>query len=177
MELLRTHGITRERGELQRPDEGPWYYEQQRLGFNYRMTELQAALGLSQLERLPQWIARRHALADAYDSQLAELPLILPRRAPESHSALHLYVIQLDAARTRLGRRMVFERLRAAGIGVNVHYIPVHTQPDFAALGFRAGDFPASEAYYAHCLSLPMFAGLSDGDQQLVCSALRRALT
>ena len=177
MQILRTHGVTRERTELQRPDEGPWYYEQQRLGFNYRMTELQGALGLSQLAHLHEWIERRHRLADFYDARLAELPLILPRRLPESRSALHLYVVQVDAARSGLDRRVVFERLRAAGVGVNVHYIPVHMHPDFTALGFAAGDFPASEAYYARCLSLPMYAGLSDADQERVCVALQQALT
>jgi dTDP-4-amino-4,6-dideoxygalactose transaminase len=177
MRLLRTHGVTRDAAELQRTDEGPWYYEQQCLGFNYRMTELQGALGLSQLTQLSRWLARRHELADAYDARLAALPLILPRRPAQSRSALHLYAVQLDPTRTSLPRRVVFERLRAAGIGVAVHYIPVHTQPDFQALGFRAGDFPASETYYARCLSLPMFAGLTDADQERVCEALRRTLT
>jgi UDP-4-amino-4,6-dideoxy-N-acetyl-beta-L-altrosamine transaminase len=176
MSLLRTHGVTREAAELQRTDEGPWYYEQQRLGFNYRMTELQAALGLSQLPHLAEWIARRHELAAAYDARLAALPLILPRRPADARSALHLYVVQLDPARTALARRVVYERLRATGIGVAVHYIPVHTQPDFRALGFRPGDFPHSEAYYARCLSLPMFAALTDADQERVCEALRRVL-
>ncbi|HEV7984621.1 MAG TPA: UDP-4-amino-4,6-dideoxy-N-acetyl-beta-L-altrosamine transaminase [Steroidobacteraceae bacterium] len=177
MRLLRTHGVTRDAAELQRSDEGPWYYEQQCLGFNYRMTELQGALGLSQLTQLSRRIARRHELADAYDAQLAPLPLILPRRLAESRSALHLYVVQLDPLRTPLNRRVVFERLRAAGIGVAVHYIPVHTQPDFQTLGFRAGDFPASESYYARCLSLPMFAALTEVEQGRVCEALRRTLT
>jgi UDP-4-amino-4,6-dideoxy-N-acetyl-beta-L-altrosamine transaminase len=177
MRLLRTHGVTRDAAELQRSDEGPWYYEQQCLGFNYRMTELQGALGLSQLTQLSRRIARRHELADGYDAQLAPLPLILPRRVAESRSALHLYVVQLDPARTPLNRRVVFERLRAAGIGVAVHYIPVHTQPDFQTLGFRAGDFPASESYYARCLSLPMFAALTEVEQGRVCEALRRTLT
>jgi dTDP-4-amino-4,6-dideoxygalactose transaminase len=177
MRMLRTHGVTRDAAELRRSDQGPWYYEQQCLGFNYRMTELQAALGLSQLTHLSRWIARRHELADAYDAQLAPLPLILPRRPAESRSALHLYVVQLDPVRTPLDRRTVYERLRAAGIGVAVHYIPVHTQPDFQTLGFRAGDFPASETYYARCLSLPMFAALTDAEQGRVCEALRRTLT
>jgi UDP-4-amino-4,6-dideoxy-N-acetyl-beta-L-altrosamine transaminase len=177
MRVLRTHGVTRDAAELQRPDEGPWYYEQQCLGFNYRMTELQGALGLSQLTHLPRWIARRHELADAYDAQLAPLPLILPRRLAESRSALHLYVVQLDPVRTPVNRRVVFERLRAAGIGVAVHYIPVHTQPDFQTLGFRAGDFPASESYYARCLSLPMFPALTEVEQGRVCEALWRTLT
>jgi UDP-4-amino-4,6-dideoxy-N-acetyl-beta-L-altrosamine transaminase len=176
MSVLRTHGVTREAAELRRTDEGPWYYEQQRLGFNYRMTELQGALGLSQLPHLTEWVARRHELAAAYDARLAPLPLILPQRPAESRSALHLYVVQIDAARSSLPRRAAYERLRAAGIGVAVHYIPVHTQPDFQALGFRAGDFPLSEAYYARCLSLPMFATLSDADQERVCRELRTVL-
>jgi UDP-4-amino-4,6-dideoxy-N-acetyl-beta-L-altrosamine transaminase len=177
MQLRRSHGVTREAGELRRSDEGAWYYEQQCLGFNYRMTEMQAALGLSQLEHLPQWVARRHELADTYDAQLRALPLILPSRPAGSRSALHLYVVQIDAARTTLTRRVVFDRMRAAGIGVHVHYIPMHTHPDFQSLGFRAGAFPAAEAYYAHCLSLPMFATLTAADQGRVIEALRAALT
>ncbi len=177
MQLLRTHGVTRDPAELQRTTEGPWYYEQQVLGFNYRMTEIQAALGVSQLQHLDDWIARRHRIADAYDASLASLPLVLPRRSAGSCSALHLYVVQIDAGRTRLDRRVVFERLRAAGIGVNVHYIPVHTQPDFRALGFRVGQFPVSEAYYSRCLSLPMFATLSEADTARVIAALREALS
>jgi UDP-4-amino-4,6-dideoxy-N-acetyl-beta-L-altrosamine transaminase len=177
MQLRRSHGVTREAGELRRGDEGAWYYEQQCLGFNYRMTEMQAALGLSQLEHLPQWVARRHELADVYDAQLCALPLILPSRPAGSRSALHLYVVQIDAARTALTRRVVFDRMRAAGIGVHVHYIPMHTHPDFQSLGFRAGAFPAAEAYYARCLSLPMFASLTAADQGRVIEALRAALT
>lgn len=176
MGLLRTHGITREAGELRRPDEGPWYYEQQCLGFNYRMTELQGALGLSQLKNLTRWLERRHELADAYDAQLAALPLILPLRPAGTYSAQHLYVVQIDPLRTKLGRRVVFERLRSAGIGVNVHYIPVHLQPDYQALGFRCGDFPIAEAYYKRCFSLPMFASLSNADQERVYAALEQAL-
>lgn len=176
MRLLRTHGITREAAEMQRADEGPWYYEQRCLGFNYRMTELQGALGLSQLQNLRRWIDRRHELADVYDAQLAALPLVLPRRPAGVRSALHLYVVQVDPAGTGLARRTVFERLRSAGIGVNVHYIPVHLQPYYQAQGFRSGDFPVAEAYYARCLSLPMFATLSDEDQRRVYSALRYAL-
>jgi UDP-4-amino-4,6-dideoxy-N-acetyl-beta-L-altrosamine transaminase len=177
LRLFRSHGITREPAQLERSDEGPWYYEQHCLGFNYRMTELQAALGLSQFEHLDGWIARRHALADTYDRSLKELPLILPVRPFGSRSALHLYVVQVDRERTHLTRRVVFDRLRAAGIGVNVHYIPVHTQPDFRPLGFREGQFPVSEAYYSRCLSLPMYAGLTDADQARVVDALRSALS
>jgi UDP-4-amino-4,6-dideoxy-N-acetyl-beta-L-altrosamine transaminase len=177
MQLFRSHGVTREPSELTRPSEGAWYFEQQCLGFNYRMTELHAALGVSQLLHLAEWVARRHQLADVYDAQLGSLPLILPLRPVESQSALHLYVVQIDAARTDLSRRVVFDRLRAAGIGVNVHYIPVHTHPDFQLLGFRAGDYPIAEAYYGRCLSLPMYATLTDVDQSRVNDALRHALT
>jgi UDP-4-amino-4,6-dideoxy-N-acetyl-beta-L-altrosamine transaminase len=177
MQLRRSHGVTREIGEWQRRDEGAWYYEQQCLGFNYRMTEVQAALGLSQLRRLEEWIARRHELADVYDTRLAALPLILPSRPDGSRSALHLYVVQIDPARTPLGRRTVFERLRAAGVGVNVHYIPVPAHPDYQSLGFCAGSYPVAEAYYAHCLSLPMFPTLGAADQLRVCEAVRAALT
>jgi UDP-4-amino-4,6-dideoxy-N-acetyl-beta-L-altrosamine transaminase len=177
MQLLRTHGITREPAELEHQDEGPWYYEQQCLGFNYRMTDIQAALGLSQLANLNKWIERRHEIAHAYDELLSALPLILPRRPAGSRSALHLYVVQIDPQRTALKRRVVFDRLRSAGIGVNVHYIPVHAQPYFRALGFRRGQFPASETYYSRCLSLPMFAALTDGEQQQVHRALQGALS
>lgn len=176
MQLRRSHGVTRELSELRRGDEGAWYYEQQCLGFNYRMTEMQAALGLSQLQHLAEWVTRRHELADAYDAQLRALPVILPTRPAGSRSALHLYVIQIDAARTAVSRRVVFERMRAAGIGVHVHYIPVHTHPNFQSLGFRAGAFPAAEAYYTRCLSLPMFPRLTAQDQLRVCDELRAAL-
>lgn len=176
MQLLRSHGITREADELEQPDVGGWHYEQQRLGFNYRMTEMQAALGVSQMTHLEAWIARRHQLADRYDARLAGLPLILPKRHPGAYSALHLYVVQIDGSRTALNRRQVFEALRAAGIGVNVHYIPVHTQPDYQRLGFGWGDFPISEQYYQRCLSLPMFATLTDEEQDQVVAALTQIL-
>jgi dTDP-4-amino-4,6-dideoxygalactose transaminase len=176
MRLLRSHGVTRDPAQLQDGKQGAWYYEQLCLGFNYRMTELQGALGRSQLGNLAKWIRRRHELADLYDEQLAAQPLILPQRPANSVSALHLYVVQLDPARTPVTRRTAFDRLRAAGVGVNVHYIPVHTQPDFRALGFRDGDFPMAETYYARCLSLPMFAALSETDQSRVVTALRQAL-
>jgi UDP-4-amino-4,6-dideoxy-N-acetyl-beta-L-altrosamine transaminase len=176
MGLFRSHGVTRDPALLERPDEGPWYYEQHCLGFNYRLTDVQAALGLSQLSNLEQWIARRHAIADVYDRELEALPLILPTRLDGARSALHLYVVQVDGARTSLDRRTVFERLRALGIGVNVHYIPVHTQPDFRHLGFRPGQFPVSEQYYARCLSLPMYASLTEGEQRRVIEAVHRVL-
>lgn len=177
MMMLRSHGVTRDENLMSIEPEGPWYYEQQMLGFNYRMTDIQAALGLSQLANLEVWIARRHQLADAYDQAFADLPLILPQRSPHIRSALHLYVIQIDSERSQVDRKTLFDHLRAAGIGVNVHYIPVHTQPFYRRLGFAPGDFPNSEAYYARCLSLPMYAGLSDADQSYVIDKVRELLT
>lgn len=176
MQLLRCHGITREPGELEHPNEGPWYYEQQMLGYNYRMTDLQAALGVSQLKNLEPWIARRHELADTYDAELGELPLILPSRRSGSRSALHLYVVQLDSDATTTDRQAVFQQLREAGIGVTVHYIPVHTQPDFKQSGFCKGMFPIAEEYYSRCLSLPMYSGMTVEQQQRVIAVVQRTV-
>jgi UDP-4-amino-4,6-dideoxy-N-acetyl-beta-L-altrosamine transaminase len=176
MMTLRSHGITRDASLWARLDEGPWYYEQQSLGFNYRMTDMQAALGTSQFARLAPWLQRRHELADLYDQKLAELPLTLPVRHSYAYSALHLYVVQVDPARTTVTRRELFEGMRAAGIGVNVHYIPVHLQPDYTRLGFAEGQFPQSERYYRHCLSLPMFADLSESDLDYVVDRMETLL-
>lgn len=170
---LRTHGITRNPAEMQHEADGPWYYEQIELGYNYRITDLQAALGLSQMKRLDAYVARRHELAARYDQLLANLPLQRPVREHGNLSGLHLYVVVLnDVSR----RRAVFEALRAAGIGVNVHYIPVHLQPYYREMGFKPGDFPAAEAYYAGAISLPMFAKLTDEQQDVVVHALADAL-
>ncbi|PLK48792.1 UDP-4-amino-4,6-dideoxy-N-acetyl-beta-L-altrosamine transaminase [Uliginosibacterium sp. TH139] len=174
MELLRSHGITREAGEMGQPPDGPWYYEQITLGFNYRMTELQAALGLSQLSRLDEFVRRRQQLALRYDQLLANLPLTLPVQATVSESARHLYVIRLQEAAQH---RFVFEALRAAGIGVNLHYIPVHLQPWYHTLGFAPGQFPQAEAYYREAISLPLYSGLSEEEQNEVAAALREVLT
>lgn len=176
LQLFRSHGITRDTSLMTRPDEGAWYYEQHFLGLNYRLTEMQAALGLSQLKHLDSWIARRHEIADAYDRDLRDLPLILPVRKPGSLSGLHLYVVQMDPAATRISRRVAFDRLRAAGIGVNVHYIPVHLQPYYHSLGFREGQFPNAERYYANTLSIPMYVSLEAEQQAQVVSALRNAV-
>lgn len=173
MRSLRSHGITREEGEMRGGSDGPWYYQQLTLGYNYRMTDLQAALGLSQLKRLDAYVARRRALAARYDRLLADLPLMTPYRDPDAESAMHLYVVVLHEAQRR---REVFTRLRAVGIGVNVHYIPVHTQPYYRDLGFAPGYCPTAEAYYAAAMSLPMYAGLSEADQDSVVDSLREAL-
>lgn len=172
MALLRSHGITRDPAQMTQAADGPWYYQQVDLGFNYRMTELQAALGISQMSRLDAYVARRHALVARYDAALADLPLATPWQHPDTYSAFHLYVVRCTAA----VRRDVFERLRAAGIGVNVHYIPVHTQPYYQQRGFLHGDFPLAEAYYAEAISLPLFPTLSKADQDAVIAALRDAL-
>lgn len=175
MLMLRSHGITRDPGKMTCVAPGAWYYEQLDLGYNYRMTDFQAALGASQMRRLDAFIARRHELARAYDTALAGLPLVPPTRADHNRSALHLYVIRLRAEATN-SRAAVFDALRAAGIGVNVHYIPVHLQPYYRALGFKEGDFPEAERYYGVSMSLPMFYGLSDDDQRKVIGAVGSAL-
>jgi UDP-4-amino-4,6-dideoxy-N-acetyl-beta-L-altrosamine transaminase len=173
---LRSHGITRDAAEMESPPEGPWVYEQIDLGFNYRITDLQAALGLAQLARLDAMQAAREALAARYDSLLARLPLRLPARQPDRRSAWHLYAVEIDPAGTVASRADVFGALRAAQIGVNVHYIPIHTQPHYRRLGFARGDFPAAERYYAHALSLPLFPALTAAQQDRVVEVLAQAL-
>lgn len=177
LRLLRSHGITRETAWLEQPDTGLWYYEQQALGYNYRMTDIQAALGLSQLKHLHEWIARRRQLAHQYQTQLAELPLILPSFDSFAHSAWHLYVVQLDTEKTSLSRRIVFDALRAANIGVNVHYIPVYWQPYYRQLGFERGLCPNAENYYQRAISIPMYAGLTDENQSKVIDSLATILS
>ena len=159
MELLRSHGITRDPARMTHEPDGPWYYQQVDLGFNYRMTELQAAL------------ARR------YDEMLADLPVVTPWQHPDSYSGLHLYVIRLKLGEIRASHREVFESLRKQGIGVNLHYIPVHTQPFYAAMGFAPDDFPESMRYYKEAISIPMFHGLTFEQQDAVVAALKAALT
>jgi UDP-4-amino-4,6-dideoxy-N-acetyl-beta-L-altrosamine transaminase len=173
MERLRSHGITRDADLMTHAPDGPWYYQQLELGWNYRMTEIHAALGLSQMDRLDAFIARRRALAEAYDAALAGLPLRRPGRQDGAASSWHLYVIRLDDPSRH---RAVFEALRAAGIGVNLHYIPVHLQPYYRDMGFSPGDFPASEDYYARAISIPLHAGLSDAEQARVVAVLTEAL-
>ncbi|APQ11192.1 spore coat protein [Pseudomonas oryzihabitans] len=165
---LRSHGITRDPALMHEPGQGAWYYEQLELGFNYRMTDIQAALGVSQLERLEPFIARRRALIGRYRDLLAPLPVGLVGDQARAESAWHLFPIRLDEAQ----RDRVFAGLRAAGIGVNLHYIPVHLQPYYRALGFAPGDFPEAERYYAQALSLPLYAELSDAQQERVVRVL-----
>lgn len=172
MQLLRSHGMTRDPAQLRVQTPDPWYYEQLVLGYNYRMTDLQAALGVAQLGRLSEYIARRHEIRESYDVALADLPLKLPYQAPFQRSALHLYPIQL----LQHDRRQVFDLLRAGGVGVNVHYIPVHTQPYYHDLGFREGSCPNAETYYRRALSLPMFPTLSEEDFARVVELLKQII-
>ncbi|HEY9900173.1 MAG TPA: UDP-4-amino-4,6-dideoxy-N-acetyl-beta-L-altrosamine transaminase [Pantanalinema sp.] len=170
---LRTHGITRNPERLTR-NEGPWYYEMQELGFNYRLTDFQCALGLQQLKRLDDFVARRRAIAAAYDQAFgAESELIVPFERPDASSSYHLYVVQFRTA----DRRKAFERLRELGLGVNVHYIPVHLQPYYAReLGCRPGDYPQAEAYYGRAVSLPMYPGMSDEEVARVIALVRQTV-
>lgn len=176
MALLRSHGITRDPAQMTHEADGPWYYQQIDLGFNYRMTELQAALGNSQMERLEAFVARRHQLASRYDDLLADLPVTTPWQHPDGYSGLHLYVIRLQLDKITRTHRQVFEALREQGIGVNLHYIPVHTQPYYQRMGFRKGDYPEAERYYAEAISLPMFQTMTEAQQDEVVSALKEAL-
>jgi len=176
LQRLRSHGMTRDPAQMTEASHGPWYYQQVELGFNYRMTDLQAALGLSQLSKLDSFVARRRELASRYHRLLSDLPVTLPGLQPGAESAWHLYVVRLQLDRIALNHRQVFEGLRAAGIGVNLHYIPVHLQPYYRDLGFAEGDFPQAERYYTQAISLPMFPSLSDEQQGYVVEQLRRLL-
>jgi len=173
---LRSHGMTRDPAQMDEPSHGPWYYQQVELGFNYRMTDMQAALGLSQLGKLDSFLARRRELVARYQTLLADLPLTLPTAQAEADSAWHLYVVRLQTGLIALSHRQVFEGLRGAGIGVNVHYIPVHLQPYYRDLNFKPGDFPEAEAYYAQAISLPLYPAMTDAQQDYVVDQLRRVL-
>ncbi len=176
MAHLRSHGITRDGALMTEPSHGSWYYQQTDLGFNYRMTELQAALGLSQLERLGAFVARRQMLAARYDQKLAGLPLNLPWQHPETQSSRHLYVIRLQSQFMGSEHKQVFEALRAQGIGVNLHYIPIHLQPYHRARLKQTPQFPEAERYYAEAISLPLYADLSLADQDRVIASLGKVL-
>ena len=173
---LRSHGITRDPELMEGGSDGPWYYQQLDLGYNYRITDIQAALGFSQLQRLVEFIKRRRYLAGRYNQLLAGLPVITPEEHPDCKSAYHLYVIRLQLGQINKSRRQVFEELRQAGIMVNLHYIPVHTQPYYRKMGFKRGDFPEAERYYSEVISLPMYFGLSDQEQDYVVDQLREIL-
>jgi dTDP-4-amino-4,6-dideoxygalactose transaminase len=173
---LRTHGITRRDDLFQQPSHGPWYYEQIELGFNYRLTDIQAALGLSQVARLEKFKARRRQIAAAYDEAFASLPLITPWQDPKTNSSWHLYVVQLVLDRIKKSHLRVFEELREAGLGVNLHYIPVHLQPFYRNLGFGPGDFPEAEKYYRGAITLPIFPRMTQDELNFVIAQVRKVL-
>jgi len=173
---LRTHGITRDPALMQGESHGPWYYEQVELGFNYRITDMQAALGTSQLRRLDRFMERRHVLVNRYNEALNDLPLRLPQQHPDNYSAYHLYVVRLELDKINKTHRQVFEGLRYAGINVNLHYIPVHIQPYYQTLGFDWGDFPEAERYYNEAISLPLYVELTEVDQDRVIAVLKEVL-
>ncbi len=175
MNLLRSHGVTRDPALMTGESDGGWYYQQVALGFNYRITDIQAALGTSQMARIDEFVQRRHEIADWYDEHLVDLPITALARPDDSYSALHLYVIQLELDDTSRSHREVFDSLRAQGIGVNLHYIPVYSHPYYKQLGFKAGMCPMAEAYYARAISIPMFPTLTRNDQEAVSSALKQA--
>lgn len=176
MAALRSHGVTRDHARMEREPDGPWYYEQQELGYNYRMTDLHAALGLSQLGRLDEFVERRNALAWRYGRELSGLPVQLPTVRPENRSAFHLYVVRLRAGASSRTHREVFDFLREHGIGANLHYMPVYLQPYYRGLGFEPGVCPEAERYAREAVSLPLYPRLSESEQDSVVAALARAL-
>lgn len=176
MELLRSHGITRDPELMTRKPDGGWYYQQIELGFNYRMTDIQAALGVSQMQRLDEFVQYRHVLKNRYDELLSDLPIIRPYQSTDSHSALHLYPIQLELEKLNKSHHEIFHELRESEVGVNIHYIPVHTQPYYQRMGFHLGDFPNAERYYERALSLPLYYGLNDTLQNEVVATIKKVL-
>lgn len=176
MARYRSHGITRDTALMTEESHGPWYYQQIELGFNYRMTELQAALGVSQLKKLDDFVAARHRLASRYDQLLQGLPLSIPHQHEDGYSGLHLYVIRINTDAIENDHLAVFNSLREDGIGVNLHYTPVHIQPYYRNMGFKHGDFPHAENYYKKAISLPMFHHMSEDQQDQVVFALKNAL-
>lgn len=176
MSLFRSHGITRDLDQMTETSHGPWYYQQITLGYNYRMSDLQAALGISQMRRLSEFVSSRHKIAERYNSLLNNLPIITPFQLENTYSGMHLYVIRLITCKISKSHKEIFEGLRKENIGVNLHYIPIHMQPYYAEMGFRYGDFPEAEQYYSEAISLPMYSNLSAEDQNRVVAVLTSLL-
>ena len=176
LQLYRSHGITRDPARMTRVSDGPWYYEQIALGHNYRMTDIQAALGTSQMEKLDAFVTRRRQLVARYNEKLAGLPLRTPYCVPEADPSWHIYIVRLDLDRVKKTKAEIFAAMEARGVMLNLHYIPVHLQPYYRALGFAEGDFPASEQYYREALTLPLYYDLTDAQQDAVIAALRDVL-
>ena len=176
MARLRTHGITRDPAEMTHEPDGPWYYQQLELGLNYRLTDIHAALGLSQMKRLEEFVETRNQIANRYTKMLANLPVTVQLQPSDVYSAFHLYVIRLRLPKIKKSHREVFEALRATGFGVNLHYIPVYRQPYYGRMGFNPLNFPESEGYYAEAISIPMYSGITEDQQDRVVTALRKAI-
>ena len=176
MQLFRAHGITREPKLMTKKTEGGWYYQQVELGFNYRMNDLQAALGIAQMKRLDKFITIRHSLKQRYDELLKDLPLITPAQFSDSYSSLHLYPVQLKLEHLSKAHNQIFDELRKSGVGVNLHYIPIHLQPYFKNMGFKKGDFPKAEDYYSRAISIPIYQGLTTELQDKVVAVLKKIL-
>ena len=178
LRLFRSHGIVRDSSKLTKPDEGDWYYEMQELGFNYRITDIQCALGLAQLRRLELFVKRRREIAARYTEAFLSLPgLVLPTEPPGTRSSYHLYVIQLPIEHLKGGRRAVFDALIARKLGVNVHYIPVHLQPYYQRRwGYRSGDFPLAERYYERAITIPLYPRMTDEDVRYVIASVREVI-
>ena len=170
---LRSHGITRDPSLMDGESHGPWYYQQIELGFNYRMTDIQAALGMSQLQRLDEFVARRQYLAARYNEALQDISLTIPWQHSDTYSAFHLYVIRLKLDYISRSHREVFEALQNSGILVNLHYIPVYTQPYYKRIGFNPGDYPEAEQYYCEAISLPLYFKLSEEEQNRVIATVK----
>lgn len=176
MRLLRSHGVTRDQSLMTHEPDGDWYYQQVDLGYNYRMTELQAALGLSQLQRLDEFVTKRHNIAKRYNELLLDLPITLPYQLPQTYSSFHLYPIRLHLNKINKSHKQVFTGFREKGISVNLHYIPVHTQPFYAQFGFKKGDYPNAESYYVEAISLPLFSSMTFEQQDEVVSVLKEVI-
>ena len=176
MQLFRAHGITRDPNLMTKETDGGWYYQQIELGFNYRMNDLQAALGIAQMKRLDKFIAIRHSLKKRYDELLKDLPLITPFQSSDSYSSLHLYPVQLKLEQISKTQNQIFDELRKSGVGVNLHYIPIHMQPYYQNTGFKKGDFPKVEDYYSRAISIPIYQGLTFEYQDKVVKVLKEPL-
>ena len=176
LKLLRSHGMTRNLETMVSESHGPWYYQQIALGYNYRITDIQCALGLSQFKRIDEFVVKRHELAERYNQALKDLPVILPFQESYNYSAFHLYVIQLKLDQIKKTRREVFDELCAAGIGVAVHYIPVHLQPYYQQFGFKDGDFQEAEKYYNGAITLPLYVGLGEVEQSFVIDTIKKVM-
>ena len=174
--LYRSHGITRDASLMTHEPDGPWYYQQLYLGYNYRMTELQAALGFSQMDRLDEFVARRRYLVDRYNELLKDLPVVTPHVLDGTAPSWHLYMVRVDFSKLKMDKVQLFAEMKKRGIVLNLHYIPVHTQPYYQGLGFKQGDFPQSEKYYEEIFTLPLYYGLTEEQQDDVVAALRDCL-